>query len=982
MADHFLLDFPSNSFHTSSILCISSKPYYNFNRVTQFHQLSSRKRRSAHQILAKPSTTTTITPSETVSGDSSHHSITECSDGSIIFRFGAPPKDMESEKSTSLEGDFEVEGVVKGDEVVSAEGVVKGDEVVSVEGVVKDEQALVPVMSEKVELLEEEEVGMPEVGSAEIGGTGDEKIEVVSTECVKEMDTPVVSDIKQDNGCVVDTAIDDNLAQEEVSIPVKSEEAVAESICEDSVVLKVEKDTSGNVEISPSVQSDMVHGSERSLGVEEGVVDSGSVIDGVDSGSASEPDSVLDVDAVIDSDEDSEEKDMDMLMPQIIALDEGKGSVCVEDPKEDKDDKVTTYATVSETLEADSGEKLVDESVPQTIVLDEGKGSLCVEDPEEDMDRKVITYATASVTLKADSDKKLVDECVPQTIVVDEVKDSLCVEDPEEDTDENVVTYATASETSGADSDKKLVDECVPQTIALDEAESYVCVEAPEGDTGNAVVTDPTASETSEADSGKKSVDELVPQCSALDGGKISVCLEDPEENPDDKLVTHYTASETSEGDSENKHVDELISQPTATEADPVTEVKQTSKGSEVNISADVPDVSSDTEFVPNQDQEIVGSKETNEKVNVVKIPLPTYAEPDPATDVNNNVKEHGPAADVNKNLKELDPAADVNNTLEELGETNTVQDAVEIEDIKPVVILHTYSNEGDSENNATSEATSLGSVKSQDAEIPLTSSTEIPVVSTPGLVLSSSAAMLPHPSKALSGGEDAFFIKCQRWLGVADGVGQWSLEGINAGLYAQELMENCGRIISVSESIKVTEPDKVIIGSAAKARSLGSSTILVAYFDGQVFHAANIGDSGFIIIRNGTVFRRSSPMLHGFNFPLQIERGDDPTSMIEYDIDLDEGDVIIAATDGLFDNLYEQEIALIVSKSLEANLKPKEIADFLANRAQEVGRSKLGRSPFADAAKAAGYTSYSGGKLDDVTVIVSVVQNSSDLNL
>ncbi|RZC64612.1 hypothetical protein C5167_008298 [Papaver somniferum] len=910
MADHFLLDFPSNSFHTSSILCISSKPYYNFNRVTQFHQLSSRKRRSAHQILAKPSTTTTITPSETVSGDSSHHSITECSDGSIIFRFGAPPKDMESEKSTSLEGDFEVEGVVKGDEVVSAEGVVKGDEVVSVEGVVKDEQALVPVMSEKVELLEEEEVGMPEVGSAEIGGTGDEKIEVVSTECVKEMDTPVVSDIKQDNGCVVDTAIDDNLAQEEVSIPVKSEEAVAESICEDSVVLKVEKDTSGNVEISPSVQSDMVHGSERSLGVEEGVVDSGSVIDGVDSGSASEPDSVLDVDAVIDSDEDSEEKDMDMLMPQIIALDEGKGSVCVEDPKEDKDDKVTTYATVSETLEADSGEKLVDESVPQTIVLDEGKGSLCVEDPEEDMDRKVITYATASVTLKADSDKKLVDECVPQTIVVDEVKDSLCVEDPEEDTDENVVTYATASETSGADSDKKLVDECVPQTIALDEAESYVCVEAPEGDTGNAVVTDPTASETSEADSGKKSVDELVPQCSALDGGKISVCLEDPEENPDDKLVTHYTASETSEGDSENKH-------------------------------------------------------------------------PDPATDVNNNVKEHGPAADVNKNLKELDPAADVNNTLEELGETNTVQDAVEIEDIKPVVILHTYSNEGDSENNATSEATSLGSVKSQDAEIPLTSSTEIPVVSTPGLVLSSSAAMLPHPSKALSGGEDAFFIKCQRWLGVADGVGQWSLEGINAGLYAQELMENCGRIISVSESIKVTEPDKVIIGSAAKARSLGSSTILVAYFDGQVFHAANIGDSGFIIIRNGTVFRRSSPMLHGFNFPLQIERGDDPTSMIEkYDIDLDEGDVIIAATDGLFDNLYEQEIALIVSKSLEANLKPKEIADFLANRAQEVGRSKLGRSPFADAAKAAGYTSYSGGKLDDVTVIVSVVQNSSDLNL
>lgn len=42
------------------------------------------------------------------------------------------------------------------------------------------------------------------------------------------------------------------------------------------------------------------------------------------------------------------------------------------------------------------------------------------------------------------------------------------------------------------------------------------------------------------------------------------------------------------------------------------------------------------------------------------------------------------------------------------------------------------------------------------------------------------------------------------------------------------------------------------------------------------------------------------------------------------YKIELDEGDVIVTATDGLFDNLYEQEIASIVSKSLEANLKPQ----------------------------------------------------------
>lgn len=41
------------------------------------------------------------------------------------------------------------------------------------------------------------------------------------------------------------------------------------------------------------------------------------------------------------------------------------------------------------------------------------------------------------------------------------------------------------------------------------------------------------------------------------------------------------------------------------------------------------------------------------------------------------------------------------------------------------------------------------------------------------------------------------------------------------------------------------------------------------------------------------------------------------------YSIDLQEGDVIVAATDGVFDNVYEQEIADVVSKSLETDLKP-----------------------------------------------------------
>lgn len=47
-----------------------------------------------------------------------------------------------------------------------------------------------------------------------------------------------------------------------------------------------------------------------------------------------------------------------------------------------------------------------------------------------------------------------------------------------------------------------------------------------------------------------------------------------------------------------------------------------------------------------------------------------------------------------------------------------------------------------------------------------------------------------------------------------------------------------------------------------------------------QVLHIANIGDSGFIILRNGAVHKKSSPMFHEFSFPVQIQRGDDPSQL------------------------------------------------------------------------------------------------------
>ncbi|KAJ0743919.1 putative protein-serine/threonine phosphatase [Helianthus annuus] len=246
---------------------------------------------------------------------------------------------------------------------------------------------------------------------------------------------------------------------------------------------------------------------------------------------------------------------------------------------------------------------------------------------------------------------------------------------------------------------------------------------------------------------------------------------------------------------------------------------------------------------------------------------------------------------------------------------------------------------------------------------------------------LLSGAALLEHPSKALTGGDDAYFVAGSKWLGVASGVSQWSFEGTGPGVYAHELMKTCEEIVLDTCSVTVTNPVELLCRGVKETNMSGSSNVLLANFNGQVLHVANIGDTGFLVIRHGAIYKKSSPSLHEFHFALQVEDSDDPLQLVEESlIELEVGDIVISATDGLFDNLYEREITMIVSKSLQAGMKPKEIANILATRAQEVGKSSFVRSPFSDAAQAAGYTGYAGGKPDNVAVIVSLVEKGSNL--
>lgn len=60
------------------------------------------------------------------------------------------------------------------------------------------------------------------------------------------------------------------------------------------------------------------------------------------------------------------------------------------------------------------------------------------------------------------------------------------------------------------------------------------------------------------------------------------------------------------------------------------------------------------------------------------------------------------------------------------------------------------------------------------------------------------------------------------------------SYSGINKGMYSEELMSNCQKIIS-DETAKITDPVQVLHRSVNETKSSGSSTALIAHLDNNV---------------------------------------------------------------------------------------------------------------------------------------------------
>lgn len=227
------------------------------------------------------------------------------------------------------------------------------------------------------------------------------------------------------------------------------------------------------------------------------------------------------------------------------------------------------------------------------------------------------------------------------------------------------------------------------------------------------------------------------------------------------------------------------------------------------------------------------------------------------------------------------------------------------------------------------------------------------------------------NPLKPL--GEDGHFLSPDlQTFGVADGVGGWAEEGVDSGKYSRELMENTLLFIQEQKDHGPIDPKKALKQAFLKTEAEGSSTAcIITLHEDCSLVAVNVGDSGFVHLRGKKIIYRSPVQQHFFNCPYQLEKGTNAIDFAEeIKRDVVPGDIIVAGTDGLFDNVHEGELEELVSKWEEANgpeVLAREIADFALDQA----RNEFAVTPYAIEKEKEIGVECIGGKYDDITVVV-----------
>ncbi|KAF9344029.1 Protein phosphatase PTC7 [Mortierella sp. AD094] len=281
--------------------------------------------------------------------------------------------------------------------------------------------------------------------------------------------------------------------------------------------------------------------------------------------------------------------------------------------------------------------------------------------------------------------------------------------------------------------------------------------------------------------------------------------------------------------------------------------------------------------------------------------------------------------------------------------------------------------------------------------------------------------------------GEDAFFhvsTPSRVALGVADGVGGWSEVGVDPALFSWALMDNAESVARLTDiDVDHADPKNAQVANKIPldAQSIldgayseliqsgkveaGSSTACILSLCKMTgtLRASNLGDSAYLLIRDNKCIYESPSQQHFWNCPYQLtvlppgypgagqHVMDTPKDAAQTTHQLQDGDVIVLATDGFWDNVFSKEAIELVDRELGdiiqqsknrnkvangENLTPngsdsdivgrvRALSQRLTNTARRFSLDQKRVSPFSQSARHI----RSGGKIDDITVIVTLVR-------
>ncbi|KAG7390784.1 Protein phosphatase PTC7 [Phytophthora boehmeriae] len=171
--------------------------------------------------------------------------------------------------------------------------------------------------------------------------------------------------------------------------------------------------------------------------------------------------------------------------------------------------------------------------------------------------------------------------------------------------------------------------------------------------------------------------------------------------------------------------------------------------------------------------------------------------------------------------------------------------------------------------------------------------------------------------------GEDSFFLTPDV-VGVADGVGGWNENGVDPGKISRSLMRNAAAFVrqqaEKNESASTLQVlthgyNQAVLDDEVEA---GSTTACIVRLkpspEGKpLLEYSNLGDSGFVVIRDGEIIFRSKFQYYGrapyqlAKIPLRFKQygaiENHPNDADSGEIDVQDGDLVVLATDGVWDN-------------------------------------------------------------------------------